>query len=308
MSSMRRHLEDYLALRRALGFKLERDGRLLPDFVRHLERHCAPTITAALALEWAKQPPAGHPVWWAQRLTIVRSFAEHLSAIDPRTEIPPRDVLPVRVRRAAPYLYSEQDIVRLIGAARCQLSPLRAHTYATLIGLLAVTGMRVGEAIGLDCTDVDWTHGVLVVRFGKFRRARQIPLHETTVRALRSYARVRDQGVRCARAPAFFLASTGARLIYKNVHECFLKLARSAGLERRSPNCRPRIHDLRHSFAVHTLVGWYRDGLNVESLLPRLSTYLGHVDPASTYWYLSASPELMSLAAQRVDRARRSRP
>ena len=300
MTMMRRRLEHYLTLRRALGFKLERAGLWLPDFVHHLERSGAATITTALAVEWAKQSPA--------RLTMVRGFAEYLSALDPRTEVPARELLPVRSRRATPYLYSDQDVGQLMDAARSQLRPLRGHTYATLIGLLAVTGMRVGEAIALDRADVDWTQGAIIVRFGKFRRSREVPLHDTALAALGDYARIRDRSVRHPRAPAFLLSSTGTRLIYKNVHACFLRLVRAAGLPRRSPRCRPRIHDLRHNFAVRTLIGWYRAGVDVDALLPRLSTYLGHVTPASTYWYLSASPELLGLAAQRADRAHGGRP
>jgi len=304
--TLHQRLDDYLALRRALGFKLEREGHLLPDFVDHLQRHGAPAITAQLALDWAKQPLDGHPAWWAQRLTLVRGFAEHLYALDPRTEVPPRDLLPARVRRATPYLYSEQDVCRLIAAAGA-LSPLRAESYATLIGLLSVTGMRVGEAIALDRTDFDEVSGVVVVRFGKFGRSREIPLHDSTVGVLRAYARFRDCSVPAPRSPSFFLSSNGTRLIYKNAHHTFRRLVQAAGLQPRSSHCRPRIHDLRHTFAVRTLVDWYRAGLDVDALLPRLSTYLGHVSPVSTYWYLSASPELFALAAERVDRMHRAR-
>lgn len=306
MSTLRRRLDEYLALRRTLGFKLDRDGHLLPDFIDHLESHGAVAITTALALDWAKQPRDGNPAWWAQRLTMVRSFAEHLSVLDRRTEVPPREILPAVVRRSSPHLYSEHEVARLIGAARSRLSPLRAETYATLIGLLTVTGMRVGEAIALDRTDVDLAAGVLVVRFGKFRRSREIPLHSTTTAALREYARLRDRSVPRPRSPGFFLSSKGTRLIYKNVHYLFHELVRSE-LKPRSPRARPRIHDLRHTFAVRTLIDWYRAGLDVDALMPRLSTYLGHVTPSSTYWYLSASPELFALAARRVDRAHRSR-
>ena len=305
MSDLRCRLRDYLTLRRRFGFKLERAGRLLPDFIRYLERRKAPFITVELALDWAKQPPEGHADWWAQRLGLVRGFAQHLVAIDPRTEVPSREFIPTRGRRATPYLYSTRDVERLMAVARSLRSPLRGETYASLIGLLAVTGMRVGEAIALDRADVDWTHGTLVVRHGKFRRARQIPLHDTTVSALRVYSKLRDRQVPQPHSPAFFLASTGSRLIYKNVHAVFLRLVRQAGLVHRSPACRPRVHDLRHAFAVRTLMAWYRADRDVDALLPRLSTYLGHVSPASTYWYLSASPELLGLAAHRADRAHR---
>ena len=187
MTTLHRRLDDYLALRRKLGFKLERAGQLLPDFVRFLEQRRAPAITAALALDWAKQPRGGHPAWWAERYSMVRTFAEHLVVLDPRTEVPPRDVLPAIVRRASPYLYTDDEIARLISAARTR-SPRHAETLATVIGLLAVTGMRIGEAIDLDREDVQLGTGVLTVRSGKFRRTREIPLHDTTVAALRAYA------------------------------------------------------------------------------------------------------------------------
>jgi integrase len=235
----------------------------------------------------------------------VRSFAEHLVALDPRTEVPPRELLPTGVRRARAYLYTDLELTRLLGAARTRLSAPRGETYATLFGLLAVTGMRVGEAVALDRDDVRLEEGVVVVWYGKFRRSREIPLHSTTVAALRAYARDRDRWAPRPRSPAFFVSSKGTRVFYQNVHYEFHKLV-TAELEPRPGPCRPRIHDLRHTFAVRTLLGWYRDGLDVDVLMPRLSTYLGHVSPSCTYWYLSATPELFALAARRVDRAQRS--
>jgi integrase len=302
MIALRKAVDDYLALRRSLGFKLERTGRLLPEFVGFLERHGARTVTTPLALAWAQQPTDGHPKWWAERLSIVRRFAAHLHALDPRAEIPPSEWR-APVRRATPFLYSEEDVVRLMHAA-CDLRPrLRAGTYPTLLGLLAVTGMRVGEAIRLDRDDVDWTRGLLVVRDSKFGRSREVPVHPTTLAALERYARLRDRVCPRTVAPAFFVTRNGTRLNYKNVHFTFLRLVRTAGLTPRSTRCRPRIHDLRHTFAVRTLERWYREDADVEARMPRLSTYLGHVAPISTYWYLSAAPELMALAAARLDRA-----
>jgi len=308
MSALRDALPEYLAVRRALGFKMEREGRLLPDFISYLELRGAPAVTTALALEWAKQPPDGHPAWWAQRLGAVRGLAKHLQAFDARTEVPPPELLPHRSRRATPFLYSPQDIARLMEAARNLCPPLRSATYTTLIGLLAVTGMRVGEAIRLDRQDVDWTYGLLVVRNSKFGKSREVPLHDSTVETLRGYERLRDRHVRRPKAPSFLLSTAGTRLLYKNVHRTFLDLVRQAGLQRRSAHCRPRPHDLRHTFAVSTLLDWYRTGADVEAQLPLLSTYLGHADPGSTYWYLSATPELLSLAARRLERASEPRP
>ena len=308
MNPLRKALDQYLAVRRSVGFKLDRDGLLLPDFITYLERHGAQTITTELALAWAKQPVAAHPAWWATRFGMVRGFAKHLQAIDARTEVPAADLLPRQVRRVTPYLYSEQEIVRLLRAAQELRPPLRAATYKTLFGLLAVTGMRFGEAIRLDRPDVDFTHGLLVIRNSKFGKSREIPLHDTTVEALRAYARLRDRIGPRPKSSSFFLSRTGARLIYNNAHRVFWKLVRSAGLEPRSARCRPRPHDLRHTFAVRTLLEWYRAGANVQARLPVLSTYLGHFHPSSTYWYLSAAPELLALASQRLESAWRETP
>jgi len=307
MSPLRGRLEEYLALRRALGFKLIRAARLLPDFVASLEHHHAPTLTTALALAWAQQPPAGPPAWWAERLSLVRGFARYLQALDARTEVPPPGLVRAHRPRAMPYVYSDRDLARLMAAAR-QLHPrFRAGTYTTLIGLLATTGMRIGEAIRLDRQDVAWTPGLLIVRDSKFGKSRELPLHATTLAALRAYAALRDRRLRAA-APGFFLSTAGTRLISQNVHRTFLGLVRRAGLERCAARGRPRPHDLRHTFAVRTVLGWYHAGLDVEARLPRLSTYLGHVAPSSTYWYLSATPALMALVAQRLERAMEARP
>lgn len=302
MSSLRKTLDQYLAVRRAVGFKLERDGRLLPDFVTYLQHHRARTITTKLALAWARQPSDGSPAWWAQRLTLVRGFAKHLQAIDAGTEVPPADLLPRQSRRVTPYLYSDHDVARLMRAAHEELHPqVRAATYTTFFGLLAVTGMRIGEAIRLDRQDVDWTNRLLVIRSSKFGKSREVPLHDTTVAALHAYARLRDRTFVRPSSPSFFLSRAGTRLIYMNAHRTFRTLVRTSGMEPRSPRCRPRPHDLRHAFAVRTLREWYRAGVDVQARLPMLSTYLGHFDPSSTYWYLSAAPELLALAAQRLE-------
>jgi len=301
MSTLHRALEDYLALRRSLGYKLDRAGWLLSDFVGHLEATGVDTITVDAALSWAMRPSDADPSWWASRLSAVRVFARHLHAFDSAHEVPPVDLLPKRASRATPYLYAPPDIAALMAAARSLRSALRAATFETLVGLLAVTGLRIGEALRLARRDVDLDEGVLRIRGTKFGKSREVPLHESTVDALAAYARRRDR--LCPRPidPTFFVSTTGTRLRYQNVHRTWLDLVRRAGLRPRTASCRPRPHDLRHSFAVHTLVGWYRDGVDVQARMPALSTYLGHVDPADTYWYLSAAPELLSLAAARLD-------
>ncbi|MDO8477073.1 MAG: tyrosine-type recombinase/integrase [Candidatus Rokubacteria bacterium] len=301
MSALRRDLDDYLVIRRALGFKLARAGLLLADFVAHLEANEADTITTDAALAWATRPPNGASNWWAQRLAVVRSFARHLHAIDPTHEVPPPGLLPGRSHRATPYLYSDRDIAALMAAARGLRAPLRAATFETLVGLLAVTGLRIGEALRLDRDDVDLVDGVLVIRLSKFGKSREVPLHPSTVDALAAYTRERDRLCRRPVDRAFFVSTAGTRLLYCNAHLAWLDLVRRAGLQPRSATCRPRPHDLRHSFAVRTLLGWYPDGADVHARMPLLSTYLGHVHPGNTYWYLSAAPELLTLVVARLD-------
>jgi integrase len=303
MSVLREHLRDYLALRRSLGFKLERPGQLLAGLVSYLEEAGAATLTTEHALAWATAPAGADPSWWRLRLATARPFARYLAPLMPGTEVPPRGLLPGPVsRRAVPYLYSGGEIAALMTAAAAIRTPLRAATYQALIGLLAVSGMRAGEAIGLDRTDLDQGHGLLTVRGGKFGKSRQLPLHPATLGALGRYAELRDD--RCPRpgTAAFFVSIAGTRLIYNNVHRTFHQLTLRAGLRPRSPACRPRIHDLRHTFAVTALAGWYRDGGDVAARLPLLSTWLGHADPAGTYWYLTGTPELLALAAARLER------
>lgn len=294
-------LADYLAVRRALGYKLARPEKLLRQFLAYLHQHDADTITIDNAVAWATLP-AGDAGWWAYRLLAVRGFARHLHSIDAAHQVPPTDLLPSRPHRATPYLYSGTDIAALIGtAATAFRSPLRAATYQALIGLLAVTGLRVGEAIRLDRGDFDHAHGLLTVRDSKFGKSRQVPLHPTTVSALRRYLRRRDRLHPDAVTAAVFISTAGTRLLYCNVQWAFADLVRRVGLKPRSASCRPRIHDLRHTFAVATIIDAYRDGVDVQAHLALLSTYLGHVDPAATYWYLSAAPELLALAGQRLE-------
>ena len=301
MSELRAALEDYLAIRRSLGFTLERAGRLLPAFLAYLEVLDADRVTSSLALAWATQPSAAHPAWWRERLGIVRGFARHLKAIDPLTEVPPPDLLPCHRPRLTPHLYSDADVAALMQAAGGLTPRWRAVTYQTLVGLLAVTGLRLGETLGLDRPDVDLAAGVLLVRQAKLGKTRETPIHHTTVEALGRYAAIRDQRWPQPATPSFFISARGQRLGAATVHDNFPILVHRAGLQARGQRCRPRPHDLRHSFAVHTLLDWYRDGVDVQARLPALSTFLGHVNPAGTYWYLQAAPELLCLASRRLE-------
>jgi integrase len=258
-------------------------------------------VTIETALAWARQPAHADPSWWAYRLSAVRGFAAYLHPRLPGTEVPPADLLPLRTKRATPYLYSSEDVTAMMTAARRLHTPLVAATYETLIGLLAVTGLRVGEAINLDRADIDITAGMLTVVNGKFGKSRQVPLHPSTVEHLHAYARRRDEVISTPKATMFFLSTAGTRLSDCRVESTFRDLVRVVGLQRRSARCRPRLHDLRHSFAVNTVLDWYRDGEDVQAKMPLLSTYLGHVDPSATYWYLSTAPELMALACARLE-------
>lgn len=297
---LRAALADYLQMRRALGYRLERAEKLLDQFLDHLDATGATALTADAALAWACLPSGGDVNWWAHRLSVVRVFAKYVHTIDPTSEVPASDVLPWQCRRAVPYLYSPADIAALLDAAQTLPTPLRRATLATLIGLLSVTGMRVGEAIALDRADLDLRHGRLVIRHGKFAKSRELVLHHSTVDALRRYLRQRDRLLPAPGSPALLVSLAGTRLRYCNVHWTFQRLVHLAGLTPRSAACRPRIHDLRHSFVVDAMLDAYAHGEDGQARLSLLSTYLGHVDPANTYWYLSASPELLAIAAQRL--------
>jgi integrase/recombinase XerD len=300
MSGLAAELERYLELRRQMGFKLHRAEKLLRQFVTYCETQGIEVVTTTVALQWAGLPERSSPAWVSMRLRVVRGFTRHLALVDERHQVVPTSLVPARATRATPYLYSEQEAMALMAAAHSLGSPMRQASYAAIIGLLWATGMRVGEALALDTTDVDLAGGVLTVREAKFGKTRELPVHETTTEALGAYLKHRRRLCPQPASPAFFLSAAGTRIRYCNFHLGFQQLVRHAGLTARSAHCRPRPHDLRHSFAVRTLIGWYRDGANVEAMLPRLSTYLAHLHPANTYWYLSAAPELLGLAAERL--------
>ncbi len=294
--------KEYLAVRRALGFKLHHQTWFLPDFVSFIQAQGSPIITTELALRWARQPTDASPGWWAKRLSAIRQFALYHRAFDPRTEVPPVDLIPYRKQRLTPHLYTTDEVAALMREASGLRRPLRAASYATIIGLLAATGMRVSEALTLDDDDLDWERALLTVRSSKFGKSRHVPLHRTTLGALRDYVRRRDRLRPHRRSSAFFLSSTGTQVIPQNFQLVFLQLLERTGLDR-GRGRRPRIHDLRHAFAMKIVRDWYRAGVDVERRLPWLSTYLGHVSPSSTYWYLTATPELLAAACERAERA-----
>ena len=307
MSALASHLEDYLRLRRALGHQLADAARLLPRFVAYLDAAEQRTITVDVALAWVTQPDADpFSSVWMRRMTAVRGFARHMSGVDPATQIPPLGLVTFRRSWRQPFIYTAADIVALMDeVSRVIPTPLRAATFQTMIGLLAATGMRVGEAIALRRDDIDWADGVITVRAAKFNKHRELPLDTTTTDALRAYAATRERVVPDPPGPTFFVSRRGTAVIYADFGAKFREIVTSSGVGAGSP-VRPRIHDVRHSFAVDTLVRWHREGRDVGALLPRLSTYLGHLAPGHTYWYLSAAPELLGLAAARLEKRTRS--
>jgi integrase/recombinase XerD len=301
MTMLRDALADYLRIRRRLGFEMPQDGRLLEGFVEFLERAGAERITTELALKWARLPVQAHPHRWRQRLSVARGFARHLATVDPASEVPSTDLLPATRPRIAPYIYTDGEIAALMAAAGELRPGLRAARHQTLIGLLAVSGMRPGEALALDRQDVDLRRGVVHVRAGKQKRQREIPLHESTIGALGEYARQRDAHFPTPSTSAFFISATGRRMARQELNQTFTQLICEVGLDGRSARARPRPYDLRHAFTVRTLLDWHEAGEDIDRRMPLLSTYLGHVDPASTYWYLEAVPELLTLISRRLE-------
>jgi integrase/recombinase XerD len=299
MSALSEHLRGYLRLRRLLGHELADAARLLPRFVAYLDANEIEFVTVKATVDWSLEPNAlERTTVWGRRFMVARGFARYLSGIDPRTEVPPAGLIPIRRQWRPPFIYSEADVAALMDQARRSIpQPLRAATYETLIGLLASTGLRVGEAIRLDRHDIDWDEGVLLVRRSKFGKSRVVPLRSSTLEALHEYARRRDRLCPRPASESFFVSLRGTRVIYACVWPTHRMLCERAGVGAGAAHP-PRVHDHRHSFAVRTLVGWYRDGHDIQARLPWLATYLGHREPRYTYHYLSAAPELLEHAAR----------
>jgi integrase len=306
MNSLRQALQEYVDLRRGLGFKMHDEGLLLPRFVSFMEEHYAEHISARLALEWA-QSGSVQPAEWARRLCFVRGFARHRSATDNLTEIPPLGLLPHRSKRAKPHLYTEDEIKRLLDAAlelpvAWPSTSLRPWVFYCLIGLLSVTGMRLSEALNLELSDVDLKQAVLTIRGAKFGQWRFVPIHPSTCAVLAHYIERRGKFFRNPASTYLFLSRSGTRLDVGRVHRAFYTLSHGTGLRAVGASKGPRLHDFRHRFAVQTLTRWYQSGKDPGREMPLLSNYLGHVCIAGTYWYLSANPELMAQAMARMER------
>jgi integrase len=300
MSELRGALERYLSMRRGFGYRYKHEERYLDDFVAFMEAEQVIIVTRKLAMDWITQAKR---TCWPQRLSAVRGFARHLTNTEPATQVPPPGIFPSPKRTRA-YIYTEQEVERLLeatlrwGAA----GSLNRWTYHCLFALLAATGMRVGEAMSLKRTDVDLEAGILKLSATKCRKNRLIPLHPTSTQALVDYAARRDDAPARRESSWFFVLTDGHQLRHQYVHRVFTAVLRRIGLRDPRPHSPgPRVHDLRHRFAVNTILHWYRAGEDVERMLPKLSTYLGHGNTRDTYWYLSACPELMGEAVNRLE-------
>ena len=306
MSTLRKDVTDYLATRRAMGFKVEGLRKLLLNFVTFCEahggaRHCQND----LAVQWATTPiqvPVTDALI-ARRMDAVRVFARHQHALDPATQIPPEGIGNRRYQPREPNVFTEAQVLALVAAADSLSPRFKAITWRTLIGLLAATGMRPGEACRLSVEDVDLPNGVLQVLETKFGKSRLVFIHPTTATVLRDYLLLRRDWVgSTARAcPAVFVNSRREAINPDRLGATFRQVVAAAGITTTPGHRPPRLHDLRHTYTVTTILGWYRDGHDVQARLPLLSTWLGHVDPASTYWYLHAVPELLAHAAGRLE-------
>jgi integrase len=314
MNTLPQAVQDYLRMRRDLGFKLREAGTSLLDFAAFMRRRRSSFITSKLALAWAQQPRNVQLSHWARRLSFVRGFARYRSATDPRTQIPPQGLLPFQPQRARPYLYSDDEIGRLLRAAldmtyRYERGALRPWVFHCLYGLLSVSGLRLGEALNLELRDVDLGSAVLAIRGAKFGKNRLVPLHASTCEVLERYLVRRSRHWADRPVSSYlFVSSSGNRLDAGDVHRTFYVLSRQIGLREAADSHGPRLHDMRHRFATNTLVRWYQSDQDPQRLLPVLSAYLGHVHVEDTQWYLSGSPELMREAMRRLERCWEDRP
>ncbi len=301
MSGLEEALAGYLQTRRALGFKLARTEKLCAQFIAYLAERGVTEIRSDDAIAWALIPVGGSRSWHYLRFSAIRGFASWARAMGLAAEVIPAGAIRAKSHRLIPYPYSEAELARIMAGASTLKGELRQATYRTLVGLLWVTGMRVGEAIAADMADFVASEGILVIRHAKLDKSRELPLHPTSTHALADYLYLRNRLMAGASSEALFVSSAGTRLLYCNVQNTFGRMLGIAGVGPLSEGCRPRLHDLRHRFAIDTLLEAYRQEADPEHRLALLSTYLGHVNPGATYWYLSSTPELLSLAAARLE-------
>lgn len=298
--TLRQAADGYLQTRRSLGYQLKAPARLLMSYIADLEAAGEVTVTAANAVAWATRPAGTSAVWHARRLSVARCFARYLAVTDPACQVPPAWLLPARYSRVAPYIYTQEEIDALAHAAGTLGSPLAAASCQAVISLLASTGMRIGEAVALTRAGTDLDNAIITIVNGKHGASRHVPLHTTVTQMLRGYAARRDRLCPAPRCDRFFLTRAGTPLSHGQLQDAFARLLVHTGITVPAGQRSPRIHDLRHTMAVMTIRDWYRDGVDVQARLPVLSTMLGHIAPAHTYWYLTATPDLLALAARRL--------
>lgn len=305
MSRLRQELDRYLTIRRSLGYDLGTAARILHRFIAFAESQGIDRVSTDLFLRWQETFGQAGRQTWAARFGIVRRFAQWLHGLDPVHEVPPRGLLPHQLRRPRPYIYSDAEIASIVATAAelPSVYGLRGMTYATLFGLIATTELRISEALGLDVSDVDLAVGVLTIRRGKLGKARLVPVDGSVVERLQAYANARDRLLAFTPQP-FFVNDQGTRITDCIARYSFSLVCQRIGLRSSQRYGRhgrgPRIHDLRHTFAARTMIGWYRGGQDPAREMIKLTTYLGHTNPENTYWYIEAVPELLELAAQRV--------
>jgi integrase len=311
MSTLSNELDRYLAIRRSLGFDLGTTEGILRRFIAFAKQQNADYITTDLFLRWQKEFGHAHRSTWARRLGMVRLLAQWLRGLDQKHEVPPKTLIPARYQRIHPYIYKDEEIRRIVMAAEelPSINGVRALSYSTLFGLIAVTGLRISEALSLDVTDADLKTGVLTLRRGKFGKARLLPISASTIAHLTAYIRERDR-LLGASPKSFFVSDRGERITSCSAQYTFALICQTIGLRPvekwRRHGHGPRIHDLRHTFAVRTLVNWYRTGKDPAREMIKLTTYLGHAHPKDTYWYIEAVPELLNLASLRAERSMQS--
>ncbi len=304
MCSLKNHLTNYLALRRSLGYKLKEDEGILNNFVSFLKGKYSPTITVKLAMEWALLPKNVQPSHWSKRLSIIRLFSQYLVAYIPETEVPDPGLLYAKTKRTNPHLYSDEQVKEVLKACFDEPSKgLRHLTYYTFFGLLVVTGCRISELVNLPIGDVDLKAGLITIRNSKFGKSRYLPISTSTIANLIIYSKRRDIFTGQPSADNYFLSEQGKPLTINGVETFYVRLSKKIGLRRKEDSVGPRIHDFRHSYAIKTIIKWYKANADVHQLMPLLATYLGHKKPSDTYWYLSNVPELMALAAQRLEQS-----
>jgi len=305
MKSLQASMQDYLAMRRALGFKLQRHEAHLMGFARFMRRHHARRITGKRIVQWVRENPSIDPCYQALRFGAIRGFAVYHSTVDIRTEVPPTDLMPRARGRNRFYLYSDDEIQRLLAETlkhRVGATSISRWVRYTLYGLLSVSGLRIGEALRLNVADVDLKEGILTIRDSKFGKSRLVPLHPSTRTALRKYFQRRNDYFKGRAIEPFFVSRHGTRMSHNDAWKSLVRLSRKIGLRGPSDRHGPRLHDFRHRTAVQVMLRCYRSGVDPERRLPALSTYLGHGDLRHTYWYVHQNPALMKQAVGRLER------